>query len=84
MHVYIYMKVEGLAKFLAWQGVLYGVIYVTWNKHDYTVCANKKETGIVSYFSEKEEQFIVNDIYHFKVQLFFFLLTPFMRRKSHA
>jgi len=38
---------------------------------------NKKETGIVGYFSEKREKFMVNDIYHFKVQLFFFLLTPF-------
>ena len=51
---------------------------------NYTVRPNKKETGIVSYFSEKGEQYMVNDIYHFKVQLFFFHLTPFMTRKSHA
>ena len=49
-----------------------------------TVRPNKKETGIVSYFSEKREQFMVDDIYHFKVQLFFFILIPFMTRKSHA
>ena len=50
----------------------------------YTVRPNKKETGIVSYFSEKPGKFMVNDVYHFKVQLFFFILTHFMTRKSHA
>ena len=50
----------------------------------YTVRPNKKETGIVSYFSKKGEEVMVNDIYHFKVQLIFSLLTPFMTRKSHA
>ena len=49
-----------------------------------TVRPNKKETGIVSHFNDKREQFMVNDTYHFKVQLFFFLLMPFMTRKSHA
>ena len=50
----------------------------------YTVRPNKKDTEIVSYFSAKQEQFMVNDIYYLKVQLFFFHLTPFMKRKSHA
>ena len=49
-----------------------------------TVRPNKKETGIVSHFYDKCEHFMVNDKYHFKVQLFFFLLMSFMTRESHA